>query len=317
MSHGEKVKCVRVIKIYNLSLPRYKRASTEERVKRAAFMDSHLYHQFFEKEDTHWWFVARNRIIMDMISRRVRLPEGSRILDVGCGTGGMLATMARAYHASGIDPSPLAIAYCRKRGLSDVTCGTLDNLAPRSPGFDLITLLDVIEHVFDDGEMLSRSHGLLRPGGHALVTVPAYPFLWSEHDVANHHYRRYWKGQLIARLRKAGFRVLQASYLNSLLLPAVLGMRWLAKFRKSGRDGTLDEPRPWISLLLQTLFASERYVLRCGSLPAGTSILALAQKRPADVRASDEPVVESEGVEETSVQEQLVPSANDVRELVT
>jgi len=241
-------------------------------------VEEQLYWKFYEIEKSHWWFVARQRILLDIIQKRIRLPGGSRVLDVGCGTGAVLEELSQHYDTYGTDSSQLAIDLCRERGLQNAYHCTLESFPHRELRFDLVTLLDVIEHIDDDVAILRQAHTFLKPKGCVLVTVPAYQFLWSRHDVVNRHKRRYLRSQVRRVLEESGFRVEMISYFNTFLFPAALVARLAERLFHPEKDTTLDVPAGFLNSLLASLFASERHVLRRTTLPYGLSVVGLARK---------------------------------------
>ncbi len=155
-------------------------------------MDSAVYDELAAVEDTHWWFLGRRRIMRDVLRRRLgRGGTGRSIVDVGCGTGGMLGMLREFGTVTGLDASPIAVHYCEGRfGASvEVRLGRIPEDIPE--GADLITAFDVVEHLEDDEKALAGIRDRLPAGGLFVCTVPAFPFLWSGHDVVHHHYRRY------------------------------------------------------------------------------------------------------------------------------
>lgn len=240
-------------------------------------MEEQLYKTFYEIEEKHWWFVARQQIVEEIIHRRLKLPAGSKVLDVGCGTGAILQMISKKFAAYGTDTSPLAVELCGKRGLKNVYQCTLESFPLPDLRFDLITLLDVVEHIDDDLSVLKQVHHYLKPGGAALVTVPAYQWLWSKHDEVNHHKRRYAKSQLRNVLVSAGFEVEMISYFNTIMFPAALVGRLAERLVHSEKDTTLDVPPPFINSLLTSIFSSEKYLLRGASMPFGLSMLAIGR----------------------------------------
>lgn len=262
-------------------------------------MDPSIYHRFFEVEDRHWWFVGRRAVVAALLERAMGRPgnglppapdrsaggAGPRILDVGCGTGGMLPLLARFGAVTGIDSEPLALDYCRKRGITD--------LHPQegftAPGsYDLVTLFDVLEHVPDEAGFLAWIRGLLKPGGRLVITVPAFQWLWSRHDELNHHQRRYTRGRLLAALRGAGFQVERASYFNFWLFPAAVATRLADGRTHRGSAGPRDPAADAEEILkplrigpanglLTAIFSSEAGLLRTLDLPWGVSVGAVAR----------------------------------------
>ncbi len=222
---------------------------------------------------------ARQRIVEDLIRRRIGLAPGSSVLDVGCGTGAILAMLSKQFEAYGTDTSPLAVELCGKRGLKNVHCCTLDTFPRPDLRFDLITLLDVIEHIDDDLTVLQQARNFLKPGGVILVTVPAYQWLWSRHDDVNHHKRRYTKRHLAGVLNRAGLAPALLSYYNTLLFPAAVAGRLVQKMSGSATDTTLTIPPSLLNSLLTTLFSFERHLLDMVPLPFGLSLIAIAKPK--------------------------------------
>jgi SAM-dependent methyltransferase len=241
-------------------------------------MEATFYQTVYEIEKVHWWCVARQRIVEDVIQRQLRLPPGARVLDVGCGSGAVLESLSERFEAYGTDTSQLAIDLSRKRGLTNAFRCTLATFPRAELRFDLTTLLDVIEHVDDDLTVLREVHQYLKPGGWALVTVPAYQFLWGPHDLVNHHKRRYTRGGLRRVLQAAGFEVRLLSYFNSILFPAALAAWAGEKLTGIGADPRPRVPPAALNATLTTLFSLEKYLLRGVSLPYGLSLIALAQR---------------------------------------
>ena len=150
-------------------------------------MNRDFYLQTSRIEDEHWWFVARRKIIGALMDR-LNLPVSAEILEVGCGTGGNIALLKRYGEVTCIELDKIAAQMARDRNLAPVLCGKLpDELPEFSRQFDVITLFDVIEHVKEDGASLQVLASLLKPGGRFVITVPAFNFLWSQHDDENHH----------------------------------------------------------------------------------------------------------------------------------
>lgn len=242
-------------------------------------MEEHLYKKFYEVETSHWWFSVRKLIVADMVHSIASMPPGSKVLDVGCGTGAMLMMFSKEFDAYGTDTSPIAIEYCRKRGLTNAFCCTLESFPHPEMRFELLTMLDVLEHIKDEGAVLRAAHQKLIPGGRILLTVPAYKYLWSIHDDLNHHQRRYVKSQLVDVLQANGFAVDFVSYFNTILFPSAFVGRIAKKLIKPTHDTTLNIPVSPINSLLRTIFSFERLLLRKTSLPFGLSLIAVARRR--------------------------------------
>src|ERR1044072_4730710 len=158
-------------------------------------MQQHTYSIMYEVEGTHWWFAGRRRIIRSFVEEICRSfdfkDRAPRILDVGCGTGANLELLGEFGEAEGVDVSVDALAFCRARGLQNVRQGAAEKLPYEDGAFDLVTALDVVEHLDDDGAVLSEMRRVLRVGGRALLFVPAFMFLWGVQDDVSNHRRRY------------------------------------------------------------------------------------------------------------------------------
>jgi SAM-dependent methyltransferase len=244
-------------------------------------MHKEFYAEYYEIEDKHWWFVGRRRVLLAVLDRYLKPGKSNRILDVGCGTGTMLGYLSRYGHAQGIDADEQAVRFCLERGVRDVQQVTASILPFEDGTFDLVTILDVLEHIDDDAGTLRELHRVLRPGGLLLVSVPAYRFLWGPQDEISNHKRRYVAGTLRGRLVEAGFRVRSLSYFNTILFPVVAAIRLLRPYRPGSpglkSDFTMTRPGP-ANTLLGYLFALEAPIVWRWNLPFGVSILALAQK---------------------------------------
>jgi SAM-dependent methyltransferase len=247
-----------------------------------------------ELEERHWWFTARRGILGEVVRRIVPPEQGRTVVDVGCGTGANIASLAGQYDAVGIDPTPDAIAYARRR-YPDVRflCGSapgdLGEVAHRA---DLFLLTDVIEHVPDDRKLLGDVVAAAKPGAHLLVTVPADMSLWSEHDVAFGHYRRYDARLLEQAWAGLPVTVRMLTHFNARLFPAVKAVRTVGRWRgtASGRSGTdlSSPPRP-VNRVLERVFAGEaRRIVRCldRERPCGyrfgVSLMAVLRREAGD-----------------------------------
>ncbi len=241
-------------------------------------MEPETHARMSELDQRHWWFVARRDILRAQL-RTLPLPPGACILDAGCGTGGNLPMLAEFGRVEAFEMNDSAReTACRRSGIA-VRPGRLPDgvdFAPES--FDLITALDVIEHVENDISGLGALRALLRPGGHLLVTVPAYSWLWSAHDERHHHHRRYTRGALRQVVSDAGFALCRATYFNTLLFPLAATVRLVNA--ATGALANVDDavPPPPVNAILRAAFAAEGRLLRHLSLPFGLSILCIARR---------------------------------------
>jgi SAM-dependent methyltransferase len=206
------------------------------------------------------------------------------VLDVGCGTGTMLAHLARYGRVQGIDADPEAIRFCRRRGVRDVRHVPPGPLPFPDESFGLVTALDVVEHIADDAGAVREIARVLDPGGLALLTVPAFPALWGRQDEIAHHLRRYRTRGLRALVEGADLQLLKLSYFNTLLFAPIAGLRLARRLAGPPAQGgelrsdfELNRPGRLNDLLARTFAAEARLVAR-RRLPVGVSLLALARK---------------------------------------
>jgi SAM-dependent methyltransferase len=243
-------------------------------------MEPEVYVRLAEIERTHWWFVARRHILSEVLRRLCRLPREARVLEAGCGTGGNLSMLSRFGEIVAFEPNAQGREAAKRQGPFEIRDGHLPDGVPFAPGqFDLVAALDVLEHLANDRESLSALRDRLRPGGWAIVTVPAFPFLWSEHDEAHHHKRRYRKSELAALAESAGFSVVLVTYFNSLLFPVIVAVRLTKKIMGIH---TPDDamPSPAVNRMLTALFDLERFLVGRVAMPPGASLLALLRNMP-------------------------------------
>ena len=246
-------------------------------------MERALYEEHAQLEADHWWFVGRRAIIETTLTRYLPLRLGNRILDVGCGTGGMLPMLATFGQVQGLEGEPLAVEHCREQFCGfDVTQGQIPDDIPTDAILDLVTAFDVIEHVDDDIGALIAFRRAVHPGGTIAVTVPALQWLWSDHDRANGHRRRYTRGRLIAALEAAGLIVRHTSYFNSILWPPIAAARLIQRVHSPVVEPESDfsMPRSAMNRVLTATLRSERAVVAAAGLPIGVSLIAIAS-RPA------------------------------------
>ncbi len=240
-------------------------------------MEEHVYPHMYKIENAHWWFVARQRIIMQYINARITTSPETTILDVGCGTGAVLELFSKRFRAYGLDFSRQAIDFCHQRGLVNLFHGSLASY-PKSQHFDIITMLDVVEHIDDDDGLLRDAYALLKPGGYLLIAVPAFPSLWSAHDVVLHHKRRYTKRRLQQIVESESFEIEHLTFFNMLLFPVAVMKRWLTKLTNSDKANDLEIPGRIINGILKRVFELEADIVPRCSLPFGLSLLCLARK---------------------------------------
>jgi len=245
-------------------------------------MEPEEYLKMRRLEDTYWWFVGRRRLVRTLLEDRI--PRGGLFLDIGCGTGAMSSDLRAKGEVVSLDFERAALDFVRSRGLPHPVQASAEILPFRLDSFDAVTALDVIEHVDDDRAAAREIGRVLKPGGTAVVTVPAFRFLWSEHDIALHHRRRYTAVELRRLLASAGLMVERVSYAMTVLFPVVAVVRLFQRALGSDRKPiekattTLPDLPGSMNGLLTGLLAVEARVVRHLDLPFGVSLVAVARK---------------------------------------
>ena len=243
-------------------------------------MNPEEYRQLERLGETHWWFVGTRDILFSSLDKS-SMPGGP-ILDVGCGSGLMMKRFAEAGPIFGIDSDHGALTHCQNAGLDRLCRGNAATLPFKSDKFGLVIAADLLEHCEDDSAVLAELYRVLSPSGILLASVPAYGALWSPHDVALHHKRRYLKPALADKARVAGFAVERASYFNTLLFPpAALARLTVGKLggKKTRNQIKYHENLKLLNRILLGLIRLEKKLLDRFDLPFGLSILLLASKR--------------------------------------
>ena len=241
-------------------------------------MEAQVFERMAELDSTHWWFVARRNILRSVIERIVRPPIKARILEIGCGTGHNLAMLGEFGQVEASELDPTARKLSEKRLGRKVEAAALPDLSmfPESQ-YDLVALLDVLEHVADDRAALAAIRTRLKPGGKLLVTVPANPWMWTAHDAAHHHHRRYTRRQLQRELLDAGYAIDLLSPFNTILFPLIAAVRAAGKV--TGRESADDAMPPGpLNKLFQGLFGLEAGAIGRVPFPFGVSLVAVARR---------------------------------------
>ncbi|MEO6457798.1 MAG: class I SAM-dependent methyltransferase [Chloroflexia bacterium] len=251
-----------------------------------------LYQDLYVKEQDYWWHVGKRAIVYSLLERyrdRQRGIPSGRALDLGCGTGLNLDFLSHYARPVGTDFSEEALRFCRERG-HQLLCKADAAALPFQDGeFDIITALDVIEHLDDDLAALTEIRRVLRPGGLVIISVPAYPALWSYWDDILGHRRRYTTKMMEAVVRKSGLRLRRVSYSNAaILLPTVLlRVMKAAQGKVAANRGQSSDPESdfipvptWLNKALTAYYRVEARLLARRSLPFGLSVVCVAQRDP-------------------------------------
>jgi len=244
----------------------------------------------YELEDSYWWFVGRRRLAASLIEQWMPSELVGPILDVGCGTGGNLAFLARWGRGVGIDLSPLALDFARRRRLPWLARASGLALPYASSTFSLVTAFDVLYHrwVTDDERVTRECYRVLRPGGWLLLTDSALSGLWSRHDEIYYARHRYALGEIRQKLCGAGFMLRKLSYTNALLLPVAATIRFLARWLPFADEVDLRPLPGWLNRALTGVLSLEAVWLRQGTFPIGSSLICLAQKPTLDQEAKEQ-----------------------------
>ena len=247
-------------------------------------MNTAEYERMYRLEDSYWWFVGRHRLVESLLHARYGAPgtvsPPLTFLDIGCGTGATSARLAHWGKVVSADFSPLALQFSRRRGLENLVGADAMKLPFASNRFDVLVAMDILEHLPDDRAALCEFQRVLKPGGRVIATVPAYQHLWSEHDVALMHHRRYVRREMAERFLTAGFRLEKLSHTMTTLYPLVALQR-----RLNAHKPPQDPPEAAMPLFpapinaaLTGLLTVENALARRLNFPFGVTILCIAVK---------------------------------------
>lgn len=240
-------------------------------------MEQDAYTEMAEIEGRHWWFVARRKILSRAISS-LDLPHHAEILEIGAGTGGNLEMLSQHGQVTAVKSDPTACKLAEQGTGRSVLAGSLPNGLPLlNREFDLICLFDVLEHVEQSVASLRVLATLVAPRGHILISVPAYMWLWTEHDVVLHHKRRYTAARLADEMMAAGLVVRRVTYFNTLLFPLAVAARLAGKWRRAVPAG-MKVPSPPINTVLKVALGTEAELLDRMRLPFGLSVMAIGSR---------------------------------------
>jgi len=239
-------------------------------------MERVVYDQMAELDQRHWWYRARREVLAALIRRAAPPPPNARLLEIGCGTGHNLAMLAQFGAVDALELDDQARTIAEQRLGRPVLSSPLPELAGvATRHYDLIGAFDVIEHIADDAAALASIAARLKPGGKLVMTVPAHAWMWSAHDVVNHHLRRYSKSALRRLIAGSPLKLERIGYFNSLLFPLAMAERLSSRLR--GKDeADLKLPPAPLNAALEKAFAAERHLIARVPLPPGLSLFAVA-----------------------------------------
>lgn len=241
-------------------------------------MKKYLYRDLFIVEDTHWWHISKRKTISQLI-KKYSIWKNPKVLDVGCGTGRNIEELADLGQVYGLDNSQEALRFCKKRGLKNLIFGSAEKTNMPNNSFDIITLLDVLEHT-DDDKTLKEIHRILKKNGLLIITVPAFNWLWSQWDIVLHHKRRYTRESLAGVLERNNYGIRKISYMYCFLVVPILIIRSIKSILfKKEYPSDFKLSSPLVNNLLIKLTQFESFFYANGHIPIGTSLIVVAQKK--------------------------------------
>lgn len=247
-------------------------------------MEKIEYRRLFERETFYWWNIGRREILKSILNRYLGSERGFSILDIGCGAGGNIKILGEFGSVTGLDLSEEALKFAKTHGaFEELMQGDAEHLPFPDEAFGLVSAFDVLEHISDDQKAIREMFRVLQRGGFALITVPAHRWLWSRHDEALHHLRRYTTPILRKKLCSAGFRVIQHSHFVIPAIPFLLFQKTMRRIRgivkKKETIDTYDAILPpWLNRVLIAWLFLEKVIMCFIPIPAGSSLLMLVQK---------------------------------------
>lgn len=240
-------------------------------------MEPDEYEKMFFLEKRHWWFFSKRRFIHIILESFFQKKNNLKILDVGCGTGIVLLELNKYGKTVGIDVSINSLKFCRRRKIENILLSEAQELPFKKESFDLVMALDVIEHLDYDIQVMKEFKRICKKDGYLLVTVPAFEFLWSPHDDALCHKRRYVKTELVKKIRLAGFTIVKSTYLYFTFFPFIAFTKKVNKASKKRVESEVGEFSRPVNDFLISFLTIETSLIRYIDLPFGSSILCLAR----------------------------------------
>lgn len=251
-------------------------------------MDQQYFKEYYHLERVNWWFTVRRRILRDRIHRQLQSPKGIQSLNIGAATGTTSDMLTEFGEVMSVEYDQECCAFTKTFLSSPLIQGSITELPFENNSYDLVCAFDVIEHVADDAKAVEEMMRVCKPGGHIAITVPAYAFLWGEHDEINQHFRRYTKTELLKLLKNHKGKIVYQTYFNSVLFIPIAAFRLLAtglsKLRGAKKktvesDHAIFGTEGFFNNLLAGIFSIDYYLLKWGfRFPAGVSIMVFFKK---------------------------------------
>lgn len=221
----------------------------------------------------HWWWRAREALILEVLAELRPGGGWGTVLDIGCGDGLLFDRLSSLGEVEGVEPDA-GLVSANGPWRHRIHVRAFDESFDTGRRFGLIVMLDVLEHLLDPVGALRHARSLLAPGGRMVLTVPAFRLLWTRHDEINHHVTRYTRAHLVHQARRAGLNVEHARYFFHWLFPAKLAVRATEHLLGAG-DTLPSVPPEWINAAAYRLSRLEQAVVKPLRLPFGTSLLAV------------------------------------------
>lgn len=245
-------------------------------------MQQSEYVRMAQRETSYWWHLGRIKIIRTYLQQNTTGGRDINILNVGCGTGGTVPLLEEFGSVENVDMAQQALDFMRSRGYTKVKLIDGKKLPYKDHAFDLVVAFDVLEHIENDSAALKEWSRVLKPSGRIIVTVPAYQWLWSEHDVSLHHKRRYTKRSLKDVATRSGLNTARSSYAVVVFLPVITAVRFLKKFSKNSPQANQETSYvnlpSWLNSLFTSMLGAEARMHKYVTFPAGTSVIAALSK---------------------------------------
>lgn len=243
-------------------------------------MQNNHYKTIYKTESGHWWYKTRRTIIRNFIEKyRAGFGDEIKILDVGCGTGLLLKETESLGTCYGIDVSQKAIDFCKKRGINNVQVADAVRIPYPDNTFDVAVALDVVEHIENDEEAVREIYRVLKPRGIAIITAPAFMFLWGITDVVSYHLRRYTLPELREKIENGNFSIIRSSYFNTFLFPFIALVRLVVRCFRIPIKSENSEGKGLINFVLFIIFYAESMLLRYINFPFGVSVIVICKKQ--------------------------------------
>lgn len=248
-------------------------------------MQKHEYARLASREPFYFWNIGRREILQEALARHLGSSRNLRILDMGCGPGGNISLLAGFGSVVGLDVSEEALKFAGKYNFAKLVLGDGKNLPFEDNSYELVTSLDVLEHLEDDQKAIKEAFRVLKPGSHLLISVPAHAWLWSDHDEAMLHKRRYSEKEIRFKLQGAGFDIIEKSHFVIMAVPinflrkikdGILRKIFSKKYRKVDTYDVIFSKT--VNSLLLFFLRCEKILIRYFSIPFGSSIFVVAKK---------------------------------------